>query len=240
MASEPETTAATTDYDAFAEAYAADTESNLINAHYTLPAVLDLAGDVAGRRVLDVGCGPGPLFASLRERGAEVTGVEPSAKMLELARGRLGDDALLLQGDLNDPLPFADGAFDLAVASLVLHYLEDWSGPLAELKRVLVPGGRLVVAVNHPFVYKVIHPEGNYFTVHEYAEEYTFGDQTAVLSHWHRPLHAVMNEFTDAGFRIAVVGEPHPTPDAHEKFPEQVKQPDSAFLCFLFLVLEKP
>ena len=52
-----------------AEAYAAATESNLINinGHYTRPAVLDLAGDVAGRRILDVGCGAGPLLAALRE-----------------------------------------------------------------------------------------------------------------------------------------------------------------------------
>jgi ubiquinone/menaquinone biosynthesis C-methylase UbiE len=46
-------------YDSFAEAYAAETESNLINGYYTRPAVLDLAGDVAGRRILDVGCGTG-------------------------------------------------------------------------------------------------------------------------------------------------------------------------------------
>ncbi|WP_319462663.1 class I SAM-dependent methyltransferase [Micromonospora sp. RTP1Z1] len=68
------------DYDRFAEAYAAETESNLINGYYTRPAILDLAGDVAGRRILDVGCGAGPLLATLRDRGAIVTGIEPSAK----------------------------------------------------------------------------------------------------------------------------------------------------------------
>jgi 2-polyprenyl-3-methyl-5-hydroxy-6-metoxy-1,4-benzoquinol methylase len=71
-----------TDYDAFAEAYAAETESNLINGYYTRPAVLDLAGDVTGRRMLDVGCGAGPILAALRERGAVVTGADSSAKML--------------------------------------------------------------------------------------------------------------------------------------------------------------
>jgi 2-polyprenyl-3-methyl-5-hydroxy-6-metoxy-1,4-benzoquinol methylase len=47
-------------YDRVAEAYAAETESNLINGYYTRPAILDLAGEVAGRRILDVGCGAGP------------------------------------------------------------------------------------------------------------------------------------------------------------------------------------
>jgi SAM-dependent methyltransferase len=230
--------APTADYDGFAEAYAAETESNLINGHYARPAILELAGDVAGRRILDLGCGAGPLFEALRDRGAVVTGIEPSAKMLELAVQRLGDGAALRQADLKDPLPFPDDAFDDAVASLVLHYLEDWTAPLAELRRVLVPGGRLIVAVNHPFVYKLAHPEGDYFTTHEYAEEYAFGGRSAVLRHWHRPLHAITGAFTDAGFRIAVVSEPHPSPDAHERFPDQLKSADSAFLCFLFLVLK--
>jgi SAM-dependent methyltransferase len=74
------------DYDSFAEAYAAETESSLLNGYYARPAILDLAGEVAGRRILDVGCGAGPLLAALRNRGAIVTGVDPSARMLELAR----------------------------------------------------------------------------------------------------------------------------------------------------------
>ena len=48
------------DYDSFAEAYSAETENNLINAYYERPAMLALAGDVAGRRILDAGCGSGP------------------------------------------------------------------------------------------------------------------------------------------------------------------------------------
>ena len=52
--------------------------------------------------------------------------------------------------DLAAPLPFADAKFDDVIASLVLHYLEDWAGPLAELRRVLKSGGRLIVSVIHP------------------------------------------------------------------------------------------
>ncbi len=165
------------DYDSFAEAYAAETESNLINGYYTRPAMLDLAGDVAGRRILDVGCGAGPLLAALRDRGAIVTGIDPSAKMLDLARQRLGDDGTALyQGGLGgDPLPFPDAAFDDVIACLVLHYLEDWKAPLAELRRVLVPGGRLIVAVNHPFVYHLIRPEGDYFATEQWSDECNVG-----------------------------------------------------------------
>ena len=137
------------DYDSFAEAYAAANETGLANAYYERPAILALAGDVAGRRILDAGCGSGPLFAALRDRGAIVTGIDSSAGMLELARRRLGDDARLQRADLNSALPLPDNAFDDVIASLVLHYLEDWTAPLAELRRVLTPGGRLIMSVNH-------------------------------------------------------------------------------------------
>jgi SAM-dependent methyltransferase len=81
------------DYDSFAEAYSAENEASLLNAYYERPAILDLAGDVAGRRILDAGCGSGPLSAALRDRGAIVTGFDSSTKMLELARQRLGNGA---------------------------------------------------------------------------------------------------------------------------------------------------
>ena len=140
---EPAGQAAANDYDSFAEAYSAENEVSLANAYYERPATLALAGDVAGRRILDVGCGSGPLFAALRDRGAIVTGFDSSTGMLELAWRRLGPDADLHLADLDNPLPFPDAAFDDVIASLVLHYLEDWTAPLAELRRVLRPGGRL-------------------------------------------------------------------------------------------------
>jgi ubiquinone/menaquinone biosynthesis C-methylase UbiE len=229
------------DYDRFAEAYAAETRSNLINAHYTRPAILNLAGDVAGRRILDVGCGAGPVLASLRDRGAIVTGVDNSVKMLEQAKRRLGDGADLQVADLGRPLPFPDSAFDDVIACLVLHYLRDWKAPLAELRRVLVPGGRLIVAVNHPMAYKLTYPDADYFGIQEYSEDNVFNGQSAVLRYWHRPLRAMTAAFTEAGFRITVVSEPPPAPGARELFPEvfaNAKSPDGSFICFLFFVLQ--
>jgi SAM-dependent methyltransferase len=240
----PAEQAVVNDYDSFAEAYAAETESNLLNGYYARPAILDLAGDVAGRRILDVGCGAGPLLESLRDRGAIVTGVDPSVKMLELARQRLGEEAALHRAGLGgDPLPFPDGTFDDAIVCLVLHYLQDWKAPLAELRRMLAPGGRLIVAVNHPFGYKLQYPDADYFAPREYSEEYTFSGQNAVLTYWHHPLHAMTDAVTEAGFRIAVISEPPTAPGVRERFPEVLagvfRDPSgTTFLCFLFFVPE--
>src|SRR5215472_13951510 len=119
------------DYDSFAEAFSAETETSLANAYYERPATLALAGDVTGRRILDAGCGSGSLLAGLRDRGATVTGIDSSAMMLKLARRRLGADSPVHLADLRDPLPFSDSAFDDVIASLVLHYLKNWEPTLA-------------------------------------------------------------------------------------------------------------
>jgi len=229
------------DYDSFAEAYAASNENNLINGYYERPAMLALAGDVAGRRILDAGCGSGPLFAALRERGAVVTGFDKSAGMLELARRRLGDDADLQVAALGSPLPFPDDTFDDVTASLVLHYLEDWGPALAELQRVLKPGGRLIVSVDHPFVtFLSQREEGrepDYFATYNYIDEWTVDGQTGLFSFWARPLHAMIEAFTAAGFRIAVISEPGVAPDTpRELLPDRMAD-RRRFLCFLFFVL---
>ncbi|GHD19574.1 hypothetical protein GCM10007147_10570 [Nocardiopsis kunsanensis] len=148
------------DYDSFARAYAADNDNNLQNAYYERPAMVALAGQVSGRRILDAGCGAGPLSAALRDAGAHMSGIDASAQMLALARQRLGDQAELRVGDLSEPLPFADGAFDDVVASLVLHYLRDWGPTLAEMRRVLRPGGRLIASVQHPFADYAVQDPG--------------------------------------------------------------------------------
>ena len=225
------------DYDSFAQAYSVENESSLLNAHYERPAMVDLAGDVGGHRVLDAGCGSGPLAARLQALGATMTGFDASAAMVELARRRLGPDADLHVGDLAEALPFADGAFDDVVASLVLHYLRDWTTPLAELHRVLRPGGRLIVSVNHPIMYKMIDPDVDYFADAQWSEEYTFAGQPAVLSYWHKPLHAMVEAFTDAGFAIATISEPPYDPDTPpELVPDRFKD-RAAFLSFIFFVL---
>ncbi|MDX3102437.1 class I SAM-dependent methyltransferase [Nonomuraea angiospora] len=230
-------------YDMIAEGYAAENETSLANAYYERPAMLELAGDVTGRRILDAGCGSGPLFAALRDRGAIVTGIDASAGMLELARRRLGADADLRVADLGSPLPFPDGAFDDVIASLVLHYLEDWGPTLAELRRVLRPGGRLLVSVDHPFMItlmrRVAGEKASYFGIRNRTEEWTMGGQTAQMSFWDRPLHAMTEAFTAAGFRISVISEPPFVPEARELFPEEFREiTGTRFLSFLFFVLE--
>jgi SAM-dependent methyltransferase len=106
---------------------------------------LDAVREAAPRRVLEVGCGWGAFAQrTIEELGVELVAIDQSERMVELARER-GVDARV--GDVQD-LPFADGEFDCAVANWMLYHVADLDRGLAELARVLRPGGRLVAATN--------------------------------------------------------------------------------------------
>ena len=108
-------------------------------------ALLDAAAVRSGTRVLDVGCGHGDLCAAAAARGADVTGVDLAEGMLRAAR-EAHPDLDLRAGDAED-LPFADGSFDAALAAFLVNHLPHPERGAAELRRVVVPGGRLAVAM---------------------------------------------------------------------------------------------
>jgi SAM-dependent methyltransferase len=110
--------------------------------------VVDALRELGARRVLEVGCGWGDLAARVAEEtGAEVVAVDLAPRMVELARER-GVDARV--GDVQE-LPFADGEFDAAIAAWMLYHVPDLDRAVAELARVLRPGGRLLAITNSAF-----------------------------------------------------------------------------------------
>jgi malonyl-CoA O-methyltransferase len=115
------------------------------------PALRDLWGDVAGKRVLDLGCGTGRHTLALAAAGARVTALDQSPEMMALARPKLGDHPVeWVLHALPGPLPFPDAAFDLVVMGLVAEHVADLAGLLAEAGRVLRPGGRCLLSALHP------------------------------------------------------------------------------------------
>lgn len=127
------------------------------------PWVFDQIGPVAGQRILEIGCGPGHLWRKNIDRrpDARITLADLSAGMLAEARRNLGDARQFsfvtedvqdlpfsfVTADVQD-LPFADARFDLIVANHMLYHVPNRPRALAELRRVLRPGGRLAAATN--------------------------------------------------------------------------------------------
>jgi SAM-dependent methyltransferase len=107
--------------------------------------VFRAVAEVDPLRVLEVGPRPGELSERIRDDlGAEVIALDSSPRMVDLTRER-GIEAVL--GDVQD-LPFPDESFDCAVAAWMLYHVPDVNRGIAELARVLRPGGRLVAATN--------------------------------------------------------------------------------------------
>ena len=105
-------------------------------------------GDLAGTRVLDIGCGTGAALAVLADHfGCKVAGVDPSAGMLAQARARL--PAADVREGTAERLPFGDGAFDAALMMTVVH-LVDRPRAFPEARRVLAPAGRFLVVTPDP------------------------------------------------------------------------------------------
>ena len=113
--------------------------------HRALLAAIDRADPlIAPRSILDLGCGTGLLTADLRARfpAARVVGADLSDAML-----RQAGDRVPLRARANVyALPFADGAFDLVTSSISYHFYLEPARALAEIRRVLSPGGRFVLA----------------------------------------------------------------------------------------------
>jgi SAM-dependent methyltransferase len=113
-----------------------------------------LVAESGPRRVLEVGGGEGELAQRiLAQLDASVVGIDQSRRMVEIQRAK-GIDARV--GDV-ESLPFGAGEFDLAVAAWMLYHVADVDGGLAEIARVLRPGGRLVAVTNGVEHLKELH-----------------------------------------------------------------------------------
>ncbi|WP_223428660.1 bifunctional 2-polyprenyl-6-hydroxyphenol methylase/3-demethylubiquinol 3-O-methyltransferase UbiG [Tateyamaria pelophila] len=99
--------------------------------------------DWGGLAVLDLGCAGGFMAEAVATRGANVTGIDPAAQAIDAARTHAAEAGLEIQYDVGvgEELPYADAAFDVVVCVDVLEHVEDLTKVLAEVARVLKPGG---------------------------------------------------------------------------------------------------
>jgi SAM-dependent methyltransferase len=110
--------------------------------------MMDLARVSKGTRVLEIGCGGGGLLRLLREHGAAAVGVDTLDVALELAKrwGGSSGGLMFIRIDSDGALPFRDDSFDVIMGQHVVEHLTDVGAVLCEWKRLLAPGGRLVLA----------------------------------------------------------------------------------------------
>lgn len=198
-----------TDYDTIASRYAAQIDERPWNALYERPTTLSLLPDVAGKDVLDAGCGPGWYADWLARQGACVVAVDCSRSMVELTGRRLGARVRVLQGDVRNLRGLVlDEAFDLVLSSLALHYLDDLSEVFVEWARILRPGGALVFSTHHP-IHQASLLDPGYLRPALIEERWGWLDET--MRYYRRPLRDLTEPLASAGFVIERICEPTPT-----------------------------
>jgi SAM-dependent methyltransferase len=182
-------------------------------------AAVHLAG---ARRVLDVGCGEGQVsrLASADSGAipAVVVGIDSTWAQVSEARRRGGTPAYV-RGEAAR-LPFSDAVFDAAVACLVFEHISDVDAAIAEVGRVLEPGGRFVFFLNHPLLQT---PGSGWIDDHILCEQYwRIGpyltedttleevDKGVILPFVHRPLSRYVNAMASAGLLVTRMEEPAP------------------------------
>jgi SAM-dependent methyltransferase len=220
-------------YRQHADVYARRSEHSLPNAAYDRPAILRLAGDVAGRRVLELGCAAGVLTQQLVDRGASVLALDREPRMAALACQRLAGLARVEVADLEEPLGMVpDAGIDLVVASLVLHYVKDWRPLLAELHRCLVPGGALVFSIHHPITGWQLSGKADYHRTELVSEQWDWDGQPVTAQMYRRPISAIFSQLRSAGFTADTVDEPQPEAAGDTRNPKvmQILQTQPVFL----------
>jgi SAM-dependent methyltransferase len=204
-------------WDAYAPGYqaehAAEIDGFVWSPEGTREDDLRLLGDVAGKRVLDVGCGAAQTTRWLAGRGAYAVGFDLSIEQLRLGTGvRVNADA--------ERLPFAAGAFDLACCAYgALPFVADSAAVMREVARVLRPGGLWVFSVTHPFRWCFPDTDGpagltvttSYFDRTPYVEQ--AGGVATYVEH-HRTLGDRVREVVAAGLVVLDVLEPE-WPEGH-------------------------
>ena len=124
-----------------------------------LQQLADFCGPVTGRRVLDLGCGMGGLAVALRGAGARAVGHEPNRAYGAICTLRAARYGLSLPfvAAVGEALPFRDSAFDIVVCLDVLEHADSLEQTLAEIARVLTPGGQAIVTATNRFVFRDPH-----------------------------------------------------------------------------------
>jgi SAM-dependent methyltransferase len=182
-------------------------------------AATHLAG---ARRILDVGCGEGQIsrLAAGLSGVERVVGIDPTVSQLALAARRGGGVALARSSAAE--LPFPPNSFDAAIACLVFEHIDAVDEAIAEIGRVLVPGGRFVFMLNHPllqtpnsgWIDDTILDE-QYWRIGPYLLEDARIDEVdngVFVRFVHRPLSRYINAMIDAGLLLTRMEEPAPPP----------------------------
>jgi ubiquinone/menaquinone biosynthesis C-methylase UbiE len=230
------TSAPDASYDAIAEWYDEYVRTEPLLYEVVIPATLNLIEDV-GRlydtNICDLACGQGVVSRALALRGAHVTGIDISERLLELARSQplAASHAISWRhDDAQIGRTLADSSFDGVVCNMALMDISDLAAALRTVSRILRPGGWFVFSITHPCVQMpysawmtrsdgaIIRGTGDYFAEGFWQPEGAPGIRGRVGAH-HHTLSTYLNALSDVGLSVERIVEPMATKALIERTP---------------------
>ncbi|MEM7141639.1 MAG: class I SAM-dependent methyltransferase [Actinomycetota bacterium] len=181
-------------------------------------------------RVLDIGTGEGQIARAVSAEGADVIGLDPTRSQIDVAVRRGAGPVYALSG--SDALPLANRSVDAVVVCLVFEHVDALDESLREVARVLRPGGRFVLFLNHPLLQTpdsgmiidhMIEPPETYWRIGPYLREAVTVEEVqkdVFVRFVHRPLSRYVNGMISAGIDLSEMLEPAPPPGFLAKAPE--------------------
>jgi len=244
-----------------ADAWAAEVRkgNDLAREFINNPAFLEFIGDLVGKEVLDAGCGEGYNTRILAGRGARMTGIDVTPRMIELARAEERREPRGIryeQASLSDLGILGDVSFDAAVSFMALMDGPSLERAFSEIFRVLRPGGMLAFSITHPcFVTRggrwLRDEQGNklglvvsnYFNSESWVDRWRFADAPTeapqyAVPRFDRTLPKYVNGIIDAGFVLQRVFEPRLPEDYCRVHPSQRGWRDHAASYLYFKAIE--
>jgi len=218
-------------YDHVAATYAAAPDDLSTPA---VAALLTMVGAVDGRRVLDLACGHGLVARELARRGAQVVGLDLSSELLDRGRearlqSTLSIDFVLGDAAASDVLPGV--GFDVVACNFGLSDIDDLDGVLANVDRLLVPGGRFVFSILHPCFAGATNVSGSWPSGSTYYDERWWladGELSSLrreVGANHRTLSTYVNALQRHGLSIVELAEPEPEASWTTERPDAAAQP---------------
>ena len=180
--------------------------------------------------IVDVGTGDGQIARALHAQGSAVIGVDPTAAQIGIARARGGGPHYVRAGA--DALPFADASVDAVLACLVFEHIDDIDSAIAEVARIIRPGGQFSFFLNHPLLQTpdsgwiddhMVDPPEQYWRLGPYlveTESIEEVDKGVFIRFLHRPLSRYINALIAHGLQLERMLEPPPPEGFLARAPE--------------------
>lgn len=221
------------DYDVIAEWYAESLRNGTPAHLMAMAAVLELCGHMAGLRICDLACGEGIVARALAARGASITGIDLSVRLLEMARKQEATEPSGItyhQGDVHALNDVADASFDGMVCNLALMDFPDLPASLRTVARILRPHGWFVFSITHPCFQMpdsrwtgkaggtVKREVRGYFNEGFWRSDNLYGVRGQVGA-YHRTLSTYLNTLLEAGLILERMIEPQAQDEVAGRIP---------------------